>query len=280
MMAIKYLFIDIDGTLFDHGTESIPPSALLALHQAHERGHKIFLCTGRANTEIDPMYRSLPISGMILSCGAQIYAENEMVYLGQYPQDALKELVHYMESNQIGFSLDGWKRSFFSEEAFTIFAGFSHPDNEVDSELARAEMRKKNMFHLYKMEEDDYSQILKISIFSKNTEACKELLHHLPTSLEGFIHQNPHYAITNGEISIKGITKATGMQHILTHYQGEQNDTIAFGDSLNDMEMLLFAHIGVCMGNGAKELKKVADYVTSSISEDGLYKAFKHFDLI
>ena len=72
MMAIKYLFIDIDGTLFDHGTESIPPSALLALHQAHERGHKIFLCTGRANTEIDPMYRSLPISGMILSCGAQI----------------------------------------------------------------------------------------------------------------------------------------------------------------------------------------------------------------
>lgn len=121
-MAIKYLFIDIDGTLFDHGTESIPPSALLALHQAHERGHKIFLCTGRANTEIDPMYRSLPISGMILSCGAQIYAENEMIYLGQYPQDALKELVHYMESNQIGFSLDGWKRSFFSEEAFTIFA--------------------------------------------------------------------------------------------------------------------------------------------------------------
>ena len=92
-MNQKYIFIDIDGTLFDHSTESIPESALIALNKAHKKGHKIYLSTGRANTEIDYEYSALPISGMILSCGAQVIVDNKIIYLANYPRNELTQLM-------------------------------------------------------------------------------------------------------------------------------------------------------------------------------------------
>ena len=123
-MNQKYIFIDIDGTLFDHSTESIPESALIALNKAHKKGHKIYLSTGRANTEIDYEYSALPISGMILSCGAQVIVDNKIIYLANYPRNELTQLMEYMLKNDIGFALDGYKKSYFSDEAFHIFSSF------------------------------------------------------------------------------------------------------------------------------------------------------------
>ena len=55
---------------------------------------------------------------------------------------------------------------------------------------------------------------------------------------------------------------------------------MALGDSGNDIPMLRAADIGICMGNGTDAAKDAADYVTSAITDDGLYHAFEHFGLI
>ena len=117
----KYIFIDIDGTLFDHSTESIPESALIALNKAHKKGHKIYLSTGRANTEIDYEYSALPISGMILSCGAQVIVDNKIIYLANYPRNELTQLMEYMLKNDIGFALDGYKKAISAMKLFIYF---------------------------------------------------------------------------------------------------------------------------------------------------------------
>lgn len=44
--------------------------------------------------------------------------------------------------------------------------------------------------------------------------------------------------------------------------------------------MLDHCQIGVAMGNGGKEIKEMADYITASVEDDGLYKAFEYFQLI
>ena len=54
----------------------------------------------------------------------------------------------------------------------------------------------------------------------------------------------------------------------------------AFGDGGNDIPMLRTAGIGVAMGNASDHVNKHADYITASVDEDGLYKAFRHFELI
>lgn len=74
--------------------------------------------------------------------------------------------------------------------------------------------------------------------------------------------------------------KDHGIRKILEVHGFTREESIAFGDSDNDLEMLEFAGIGVAMGNAAESVKEVADYVTSHIDEDGIWNACKHFELI
>ena len=56
-------------------------------------------------------------------------------------------------------------------------------------------------------------------------------------------------------------------------------ETVGIGDGMNDKEMLELCQIGIAMGNAKEGLKAVADYVTTDLEEDGLYNAFKHYNL-
>ena len=57
-------------------------------------------------------------------------------------------------------------------------------------------------------------------------------------------------------------------------------DSIAFGDSMNDVEMIEASGLGICMENGYEELKKLADDVCPSVEDDGIYRAFEKYGLI
>jgi hydroxymethylpyrimidine pyrophosphatase-like HAD family hydrolase len=60
----------------------------------------------------------------------------------------------------------------------------------------------------------------------------------------------------------------------------ELQDVYAFGDGLNDIEMLKAVGTGVAMGNGVPEAKEVADYITTDVSEDGIWNGLKKLNLI
>ena len=55
---------------------------------------------------------------------------------------------------------------------------------------------------------------------------------------------------------------------------------MAFGDGGNDTSMILQAGVGIAMGNAIDELKQQADYVTTSVDDDGILNALRHFDVI
>lgn len=277
-MNHKLIFIDIDGTLFDHKKDDIPESAKEAILNAKSKGHKIFLSTGRPYADIDKEILDFPLDGMIVSCGAVVYVENKPIYCKTYPQKELINLIQLMLVNNIGFSLDGIHKNYLSEEAFICLSGLMFKNNE-DSELSRAMMAKNNCFPFEEMKEEDLKEVVKISIFTKNKESCEKLFQKIPDSLTGFMYKNYHLDLYNGEISIKGITKATGLKQITSYLNKAIEDTVVIGDSLNDLDILQAAGLSICMGNGADECKKVADFITKDISDDGLAYALKHFNL-
>lgn len=277
-MNHKLIFIDIDGTLFNHKKDDIPESAKEAILNAKSKGHKIFLSTGRPYADIDKEILDLPLDGMIVSCGAVVYVENKPIYSKTYPQKELINLIQFMSNNNIGFSLDGIHKNYLSEEAFICLSGLMFKNNE-DSELSRAMMAKNNCFPFEEMKEEDLKEVVKISIFTKNKESCEKLFQKIPDSLTGFMYKNYHLDLYNGEISIKGITKATGLKQITNYLNKAIEATVAIGDSLNDLDILQAAGLSICMGNGADECKKVADFTTKDISDDGLAYALKHFNL-
>lgn len=277
-MKPKLIFIDIDGTLFDHAKDAIPESAKNAILSVKSKGHKIFLSTGRPYADIDQEILNSPLDGMIVSCGAVVYVDNKPIYCKTYPQKELISLIQFMLDNNIGFSLDGIRKNYLTEEAFNYLSSLMFKNNE-DSELSHAMMAKNNCFPFEDMKEEDLKEVVKISIFTKNKESCEKLFQRIPESLVGFMYKNNHLDLYNGEISIKGITKATGLKQITSYLNIPIEDTIAIGDSLNDLDILQEAGLSICMGNGADECKKTADFVTKDISDDGLAYALKHFNL-
>jgi len=76
------------------------------------------------------------------------------------------------------------------------------------------------------------------------------------------------------DVHLPGVTKGSSCMFLTEHVGLKREDSYAFGDGLNDIEMLELVGHGIAMGNAIDEVKRSADYVTSSVDEDGLAKAF------
>ena len=87
---------------------------------------------------------------------------------------------------------------------------------------------------------------------------------------------NPMFA----DINVKGIDKATGLKEICQYYGCDTSNTIAIGDGGNDIPMLIKAGIGVAMGNASDEVKSVADIVTDSVDDNGIYNILRNLRVI
>ena len=74
--------------------------------------------------------------------------------------------------------------------------------------------------------------------------------------------------------------KDIGIQKILDYFNFNKEEATAFGDGGNDTNMLKVAGIGVAMGNAGNSLKKVADYVTTTVDDDGIKRALEYFHVI
>ncbi|MCI7239359.1 MAG: HAD-IIB family hydrolase, partial [Anaerococcus sp.] len=72
------------------------------------------------------------------------------------------------------------------------------------------------------------------------------------------------------DIMPKGINKGRSLIEIADYYKIDHKDTIAFGDEINDIEMIKAAGVGVAMGNASEDIKKAAKFITLSNDENGV----------
>ena len=82
------------------------------------------------------------------------------------------------------------------------------------------------------------------------------------------------------DIIARGNSKSHGIDKVIEYYGIDLKDTMAFGDGGNDIPMLRHAGIGVAMGNAAPEVQNAANYITTSVDEDGILNALKHFGIL
>ena len=89
-------------------------------------------------------------------------------------------------------------------------------------------------------------------------------------------HWNPGFA----DVNMRGCGKQLGIDCLLQYYGIRLGETLAFGDGGNDISMLRHVAIGVAMGNASDEVKRVADYITNSVDDNGIWNALKCFCII
>ena len=90
----------------------------------------------------------------------------------------------------------------------------------------------------------------------------------------------PSFGDDSGELSVVGVNKASAIEALINHLNIPQENTFAFGDGMNDADMLEYCHIGIAVGNAKEGLKAIADEVCDDIAEDGIYKTMKKYQLI
>lgn len=262
-MGCKYVFFDIDGTLWDDNME-IPQSTVETIQKLKENGHKAFLCSGRARSNItSPKLLSLGFSGILAACGNHIEMDGEVIYENLLPQELVKKIISVCKTHHMPVVLEGPKNHWISEEGF-----------EKDPFIAYLWESMGESAKPMRGYEEDMS-INKFSadiIEATNFEAIME---ELGGEMDALCH-TPEIV----EFVPAGTSKATGIDWLCKKFDIDIADTYAIGDSVNDLDMLEFVGHGIAMGNATEEPKRIAEYVTSDIHEDGLFLAMQHYGLI
>ena len=103
---MKYIFMDIDGTLFDHRTYSVPESAYLATKAAAAAGHKLFICTGRSCCMLDQV-EQVPHIGVVAAAGAYVEVDKKVLFEETIAHEELAALLGCCEELGISYILEG-----------------------------------------------------------------------------------------------------------------------------------------------------------------------------
>lgn len=258
-MARKQIFFfDIDGTLVDSTTHIVPESTRCALRKLREEGHLLCISTGRSlHSTMDGGFDQL-IDWDIYLCnnGQAIYDhEKNNIHLVPIPQHSVDACIKKAEELQSPLMIMGEKINLLTREADAHVIESSNFFNEVIPPVMPYDGSPVVMMIAYGPSGYDYHDYDGIDNLT-------------------FIPGQSTYS----DVVLKGFNKYSGITFVLEHFG--MDTYIALGDSLNDMEMLEHAAIGICMGNGCEELKEIADLLTDTVDQDGVYQALKKLDFI
>lgn len=259
------VFFDIDGTIVDEDTQLIPESTVRAVEKLKENGHIAVVNTGRPLSHIDPRVRNMAFSGWVCGCGMEVSLRGQWLYrkhpepwLCRYVRDSIREC--------------GMQVLFETEDGAIVADAERSVHPTAILEVTR--MRAKG-FEILQIDEMPQPRFMKLVTY--DWPGCRR---------EEFIRRMEPYftCIDRGntmiELVLRGCSKARGMEALLDHLGVQRQDTMAIGDSTNDLPMFAVAGHTVCLGGGMQELKDKAEYITDTVMNDGIEKALIRFGLI
>ena len=258
-------FLDIDGTLLPFG-KGVPESAAKAIAKASSEGHRFFLSTGRSTAEVDSRLKILPLKGGVFSAGGTVVYDGKTIFQRVFSREEKDFILDYARKNNLVVLLQSGDGTYLTKEAGDIFVSLlmKYLGRVIDIPNFKIVDTFPEDLELYKL--------LFFSLEGKVAQVRKELEGRLVVvdNTVGLPYE------IMAEIVLPNVTKATGIEKMLEYLGEERNSVVAIGDGANDIEMVEYAELGISMGNGQEELKKVASYITDDVEKDGLKKAIEY----
>ena len=257
---VKAVFFDIDGTYYDHVNNQVLPSTIEAVKKLKGNGYRIALCSGRPllmAKELD-VFNDIEWDGFIGSSGSTVYDKNlHKIQNYGFTEEELNKIFSIAKEKRICLYVNGGVPFCTMEDplAMQILRKFHV---QIPSEIRDWKPTDNvEMISAFKGYEYDYSDFLKIpNLKTQKSSGC----------IVDFVKE--------------GINKTTGIQALLDHWKMGTAKYMAFGDSLNDKEMIANAYIGVAMQNGDTCLYPYADIVCGPSNEDSIYLTLKDLGFI
>lgn len=260
----KAVFFDIDGTLIDapHGKPHISDASRTAIERLKKEGHYVFIASGRPFGFIDPKLVEVGFDGYVQMNGAVVTVHDDIIYEKSMPYETVKELRRMAEEAGADYDLQTPTCIYIQprfEKLIAFYRWVQVPEGYW-----------KHDFH-----PDDVKSVYKMEFATKSDQydpALFERLTSLP-DMTGVCDPN-HGA--NLEIYSKLETKGTGILHALEYLGIPVEHSYAFGDGINDIEMMQTVGHPLVMGNAAKELLPLAEIVLPAVGEEGVAWGVEH----
>jgi len=260
-MNYKVLFLDIDGTILkpDHTYTESTKEAIL---QLKEKEIEVFLATGRPLHEVEDLAKELQVESLIGYNGAYAVFQNETIVDEPMDTSVIKEFLNIAGENGHELVCYTKRRNYFTSltdpyvrkfiRAFNLVKNDTLTDNVIDSILGATVMNlKESEEALYEYKTD---------------------VHLSPVNVYG-MHNN-------FDIIRKNVNKGIAVENILQRLAIEKDQAIAFGDGMNDKEMLGAVGEGFAMENAHPALFRYAKHRTSSVDESGIFNGLHQLGLV
>ena len=267
MRTYSIVFLDIDGTLLD-SKHQVMPCTLNRLQNLHRQGVPMILCSARPPESVNLVAGQVGVRGpMVCYNGGLVFDEHSTIL-----RDVGIDIRLAMEFKR--FVSERFPDLVVSAYLYNVWLVEDprHPQIVQEMEISGCTPLKGSLeqaasatSHVHKLL--CMGDAMRIRALQKETQQ------YFPQLLA--LRSKPEYL----EILSPESTKNSGVQVLLAHYSLDAKRAVAFGDSDVDADMLQYCGLGVAMGNGSKQAKEAANFVTASNDEEGIYIALNSLRL-
>ncbi len=271
-MSIKIIATDLDGTLMSPDHLTVTERTRKALFEAHNRGVKIAVATGRTLGFIDGVLAQIPFADYVIySNGASVFDRKlkKDIYINHISAEDTADILNFLDGLPVYYNVYVGGRTYLQADKQQYYNNDSLPEVFLKEFVAvskvcdnlKEELKGKSaeIFSVYSMSPQNEKLITE---FLRG----KNLL--LTTSIPDEI-----------EATAENVNKGTALKGLCDELGITADEAMAFGDAMNDSYMLKFAGYSFAMGNAVDELKRIARYVTATNADDGVAQAVEKYVL-
>lgn len=268
---VKLIALDMDGTLMsaDHVTVSEENSR--ALKEAHEKGVKIAISTGRTLSIIGDVCQQVPeIDYVMYSNGAAVYDRRagKDIYKNLMSWEFCEPIIRYLDSNPLMSEVYADGKSYLRNDRYAYLKPDLFPKVFLETVLKGTvlcddvcDLLKGKDIEKFTLHFDDEETLERVE---------KRLLEEKNIALTTSFKSSLEFTDVTADkgTALAGMCKVLGIT---------PDECMAFGDANNDLPMLELAGYSFAMANGTPECKAAAKYETKSNAEDGVAFGIRKF---
>lgn len=253
---MKLIFFDIDGTLISEHDHQMSESTKKAIDLARKNGHVCMVNTGRSYKLVGGWLPQLvDFDGYLCGCGTHIIYRDKTLLHETFDIPTGQRIIRGLEKYKIDAALEGALNNYHND------LKKMHTKEFHDYMVRFASER-------YGSYEDALGMFDKFYCFAPQPGQMEGFQSEFEDILDFIDREKGYY-----EIAPKGFSKASAMRYMAKYLQIPMEETVAIGDSNNDLQMLECAATAIAMGNGNATVKEMADYVTTDVDKDGIWNA-------